>query len=134
MNVVLDTNVVVSGTMTARGTCSRILDLLLEDIVVICVNDYILSEYETVLCRPELKIIQQDVEAVLNLIHSRAGFVTALPLMTQLPDTDDLPFLEVAAAAEAVLVTGNMRHFPSHACAGVAVVSPAEFLKLVCEK
>ncbi|MDD3926736.1 MAG: putative toxin-antitoxin system toxin component, PIN family [bacterium] len=133
MNVVLDTNVVVSGTMTARGTCSRILDLLLEDIVVICVNDYILSEYETVLRRPELKIIPQDVEAVLNLIRSRADFVTALPLMTQLPDTDDLPFLEVAAAAEAVLVTGNMRHFPDHACTGVAVVSPAEFLKLICE-
>jgi predicted nucleic acid-binding protein len=42
-----------------------------------------------------------------------------------------VPFVEVAAAAAAVLVTGNTRHFPKKACEGVTVVSPKEFLELL---
>ncbi len=53
------------------------------------------------------------------------------PLRVHLPHASDLPFLEVAHEAGAVLVTGNPRHFPARARAGVAVLSPREFLTLV---
>ena len=46
----------------------------------------------------------------------------------------DLPEdFEVAAAAGAVLVTGNLRHFPKHQRKGVPVVAPAELLDLLRE-
>jgi len=44
------------------------------------------------------------------------------------PDPDDEPFLAVAEYTDAVLVTGNLKHFPAKACAGVQVLSPRGFL------
>jgi hypothetical protein len=38
-------------------------------------------------------------------------------------------FVEVAAGAGAHLITGNRRHFPPDQCAGIVVVSPAEFIE-----
>ena len=55
----------------------------------------------------------------------------AVPLPVRLPDPDDAPFLEVAAATESILVTGNSRHFPKKAREGVVVLSPAELLELL---
>ena len=129
MKVVLDTNVIVSAALTTHGTCGQILDLLTEGIFAICTDDRILDEYATVLRRPELRIVPRDVAILLELIHSVTEPVAALPLAMELPDPDDLPFLEVARVADAVLVTGNARHFPSHARAGVTVLAPAEFLE-----
>ena len=54
-----------------------------------------------------------------------------MPLAADLPDPDDLPFLEVAAEAHAVLVTGNKKHFPDKAAGDVRVVSPRELLDLL---
>jgi predicted nucleic acid-binding protein len=44
---------------------------------------------------------------------------------------DDFPFLEVAAEANAVLVTGNKKHFPQKAVGAVQVVHPRGFLDLL---
>lgn len=49
-------------------------------------------------------------------------------LSEALPDEADRPFLEVAAAAEAVLATRNIRHFPTSVCGVVVVIRPAELV------
>ncbi|MBI4604942.1 MAG: hypothetical protein HY721_23520 [Planctomycetes bacterium] len=49
----------------------------------------------------------------------------------KIPDPDDMPFLEVAATAVAVLVTGNQRHFPVRERGATRVVSPRECLGLL---
>ena len=131
MKVVLDTNVLVSAAMTSHGTCSRILDLLADGLFAICADDRILDEYETVLHRPEFRIVAHDAAIVLELVRAAAEPVAGVPLSAELPDPSDLPFLEVATAAEAILVTGNIRHFPKRARAGVSVLRPAEFLELI---
>ena len=66
-----------------------------------------------------------------ELIGSVAERVTALPLSVDLPDPTDLPFLEVADAAQACLVTGNARHFPKKHCKGIAILLPREFLDVL---
>jgi len=131
VRAVLDTNVLVSAMLTARGACARVVDLLVAGAFELCADDRILDEYETVLRRPEFGIAPEDVEAVMDLIRHVALPVAAPPLPVQLPDPDDLPFLEVAAAAGAVLVTGNRRHFPKRRCKGVSVASPREFLDVL---
>lgn len=131
MRAVLDTNVVVSAALTAHGTCAQILDLLADGAFALCADDRILDEYDTVLCRPELRIVPRDAAVVLELIRSTADIVPGYPLPVGVPDPDDVPFLEVAASAHAILVTGNLRHYPSEARAGVTVVTPAEFLGLL---
>ena len=69
MRVVLDTNVLVSGLISKRGVCSRILRLLFDDVFQLCVDERILDEYESVLLRPELRIDTGDVVGILDVIQ-----------------------------------------------------------------
>ena len=130
MNVVLDTNVLVSALLSPFHTPARVLDLILAGEVEIAFDDRIMAEYREVLARPKFAFDLRAVEDILDFIEHSGIAVTSLPLpAAKLPDIDDLPFLEVAAAAQATLVTGNVRHFPPDQRAGVAVLSPAEFLE-----
>jgi putative PIN family toxin of toxin-antitoxin system len=131
MRVVLDTNVIVSAALTTHGTCAQIVEMLGEGVFEICADGRILDEYDSVLRRPELRIVPENLAIVMEMIRQIAVPVAAVPLAVELPDPDDRPFLEVAAAADALLVTGNARHYPRRASAGVKVISPAEFLELV---
>ena len=104
---------------------------MLEGVFHLCVDERILAEYESVLRRPRLNIPPASIDEVIAAVRLIAEPVAAVPLRADLPDENDLPFIEVAATVDAVLVTGNPRHFPKRACKGVVMVSPAEFLELV---
>ncbi|MGO9269085.1 MAG: hypothetical protein ACLQOO_02295 [Terriglobia bacterium] len=57
--------------------------------------------------------------------------ITGRPLPIVLPDSRDLPFLEVAATGHAdALITGNARHFkPQRGEHDIYVSTPAEFVR-----
>lgn len=128
MKAVLDTNVVVSGVLSREGTCGRLLHLLVDDAFDLYADERVLAEYEEVLPRPELGIPPSDVRAAMEIIREKAVLVAPLPLGRTMGGKDDVPFLEVAVAAKAVLVTGNVRHFPPQVRCGVVVLTPREFL------
>ena len=131
MKVVLDTNVAVSGLLTHHGTCAEVIDRMRMGAFQLCVNGEVLAEYAEVLRRPELSIPVGAMSDFLDFVRHRAEWVDAALSAAALPDESDRPFLEVAAAAEAVLVTGNIRHFPKRARCGLTVLRPAEFLELL---
>jgi len=133
VRVVLDTNVLVSGAITPGGPCREIVDLLVSFAFQLCADHRILEEYHRVLRRPELGIEPAEAAVVLEFIDRAAIHITCRPLPVELPDPADRPFLEVAAEAGAVLVTGNKRHFPKRVRHGVRVLSPREFLNMLCE-
>jgi len=65
---------------------------------------------------------------VLRQFEADGELVAASASTAQLPDADDLPFLEVALSGNAdALVTGNARHFPEGL--GVVVLSPRALLQ-----
>jgi len=130
VNVVLDTNVLVSGLMTRAGTCSIILDLLADDRLTVVLDGRIMDEYERVCAKPQLGLDSRAVGDFLHFLNNFAVNIAATPLRADMPDPDDLPFLEVATEGSAVLVTGNKKHFPEKVIANVPVVSPREFLEL----
>jgi putative PIN family toxin of toxin-antitoxin system len=131
VRIVLDTNVLVAGLLNPAGACGRLLDLVLDGTVAFSADERILREYEEVLRRPHVALSAGTVREVLAFLRHSAEPVAAPPLDAKLPDPDDLPFLEVAAAAGAVLVTGNLRHHPKKAIGRVSVVSPADSLDLL---
>jgi putative PIN family toxin of toxin-antitoxin system len=133
VKVVLDTNVLVSGLITEVGACGQIVDLLLEAAFEACVDARVLQEYGTVLPRPKFRIRPERVAATLDFLLAEAEVVSPTALAVELPDPSDLPFLEVAAQAGAILVTGNPRHFPKDRRAGVTVLRPREFLDLLAQ-
>ena len=131
MNVVLDTNVLVSGLKTRGGTCARVLDLVVEGRLTLCVDERILDEYERVCGDPRLKLDSTFVRTALDFLRATADSVVSQPLAAVLPDPDDRPFLEVAGQTAAILITGNRKHYPERVCGSVRVLSPAEFVEFL---
>jgi putative PIN family toxin of toxin-antitoxin system len=130
MRVVLDTNVLVSGLLKSQGPPGRILEFMLADVFVVLYDDRMMSEYVEVLARLAFGFQSGEVDPILDYIFHDGEQVTAGVLDVLLPDPTDLPFLEVAAAGNAVaLITGNIRDFkPTHGRHSVNVCSPADFL------
>lgn len=96
----------------------------------LCVDARLLAEYEQVLLRPRFGLDPDAVAALIDYMEVTGDKVASAPLGARLPDPDDEAFLEVALASGAeYLVTGNLVHFPSEACVGVEVVSPAVFVE-----
>lgn len=131
MRVVLDTNVLVSGLISAAPPPGRIVDLLRSGDLTLCVDDRILGEYESVLRRASLApyVDPSDAEHIIDFIRTCSQGVLAPESVLGLPDPRDAPFLEVGMAAAVVLVTGNLRHYPTDRCDGVTVMTPAQFIE-----
>jgi putative PIN family toxin of toxin-antitoxin system len=136
MRVVIDTNVLVSGLLSPRGAPPQIVRLVSSAELIVCRDERILGEYESVLGRPEFPFFKtSEVAALLEQIRKRGETVPARHLALTLPHASNLPFLEVAVAGRVqYLVTGNRRHFPRKPPGGLRIVSPAEFLALYRER
>jgi putative PIN family toxin of toxin-antitoxin system len=129
--VVIDTNVLVASLIQPAGFCGRLLDLVVDGAVEAVIDDRILAEYAEVLPRRKFHLPPDKIQTMLDFFQQSSIPVIAHPLGAVLPDPDDLPFLEVAASAHAILITGNRRHFPKAAIGTVQVLSPAEFLEVL---
>jgi putative PIN family toxin of toxin-antitoxin system len=129
MKIVLDTNVLVSGLLNAKGNPAQIVNLVLSGSLQVCHNDAIISEYTEVLARLRFKFDPLQVAAVLEKLMVDGIRVHSSLDHLDLPDPDDEAFLTVAIASSGdFLVTGNLAHFPAEKRRGCAVVSPAEFM------
>lgn len=129
MLVVLDTNVLVAGLLSPFGSPARVLDLVLGGDLQVAYDDRVLAEYREVLARPKFGFAPAEVAAILSYLEAAGVRVTARPLACELPDPDDLPFLEVAAEVDALLITGNAAHYPPGLRGAVRVYAPGEFIR-----
>ena len=104
--------------------------MVLAERIAVLYDDRIMNEYRAGLLRPTFGFLRADVDALLTLVEVAGEATMARHLTVALPDSSDLPFLEVAAAARAdALVTGNVKPFKSrHGRHDVNVCTPADFL------
>lgn len=129
MDIVLDTNVLVSALLSPFGAPAQVLSLLLTCKIRPVIDDRLLTEYRDVLRRSKFGFESRAVDDLLTWFVTTGIHVTPLLLSVTLPDPDDIVFLETAAAADAQLITGHLRHFPPSQRAGVHVISPTEFIE-----
>jgi predicted nucleic acid-binding protein len=129
MIVVVDTNVLVSGLLSAHGTPARVLDLLTTGDLQVAYDDRIAAEYRQVLARPRFGFQPEAVAHLLDYLFDEGLPLVARPLPAKLPDSDDQPFWEVAVEAATPLITGNLKHFPAEVCADIEVLTPAAFIE-----
>lgn len=131
--IVLDTNVLVSALLKRASKPAQVLDLVLAGRVRLAFDTRILHEYQNVCARPKLHIDSSTAEAVLAFLRVtglRVDTSVRLPELPGMTDPGDLPFAEVAIAAQAdALVTGNTRHFGGLESTRFVVQTPAEFLE-----
>lgn len=115
MKAVIDTNVLVSALLSSNESAATVLvvSMVLEGYVAPILTDDILKEYGEVLRRKKFKFPEQDVGILLSEIKRRAVMVSPVHSHLDIPDKQDLPFLEAMLADKnAVLITGNIKHFP----------------------
>jgi putative PIN family toxin of toxin-antitoxin system len=114
IRVVLDTNVLISATLSPQGLPAQILLLIIfEPDIRLCMSAEIFAEYEEVLRRPRLNRSEHVVQSTLQTIRERSLWVKPSCSVHACSDPDDNIFLECAQAAQAnYLVTGNARHYP----------------------
>ncbi|WP_172136006.1 putative toxin-antitoxin system toxin component, PIN family [Adlercreutzia sp. ZJ473] len=113
----LDTNVVVSAMISHldHGYPALLLRKMIAREFVPVYSSAIMAEYAEVLRRPKFKFRERDVELVLGEIRHLGVRQEKLAGMTGFPtcpDPDDQEFYDVIHSADALLVTGNLKHFP----------------------
>ena len=130
MRLVLDTNVLVSGLLTAGNPPGRILDFLRAGKIQLQVDERIVAEYEGVLSRRKFRkcFSAFEKDLIMDFIRADSDWHVCTTIADGLPDPDDACFLEVALEARVPLVTGNGCHFPEESRGGAEVLSPREFL------
>jgi putative PIN family toxin of toxin-antitoxin system len=110
--VVLDTNVLVSALLSPFGAPAKVGNMAVSRQLVPCYDGRILSEYHQVLARPRFRLDPAKVRRILDAITDNGMAFSSKPLHIPLPDPDDACFAEISEAANAVLITGNLRHYP----------------------
>lgn len=128
--LVLDTNVLVSGMLSPRQPPGQIVDLLRAGVVRLVVDDRILREYRTVLRRPVFdRYLTADARNwIIAFLEAESRREICVLRWRDLPDPSDACFLEVASASGCPLVTGNLKHFPEERRGSVTVMTPREFI------
>jgi putative PIN family toxin of toxin-antitoxin system len=111
--VVVDTNVLVSATLTPHGNAAQIMNLISFEEIQFFYCKEILSEYERVLAYERLNIpisVQKDVlEGIKRLGISIVPVSSTFPMI----DESDRIFYDTAKASSAILITNNEKHFPN---------------------
>ncbi|MEI9968219.1 MAG: putative toxin-antitoxin system toxin component, PIN family [Terracidiphilus sp.] len=127
---VFDTNVLVSAGINPAGAPGRlVLEWVLSGQVQTLVCPWIANEYREVARREKLARYGFPPRWWEFLIATSLELPDPRPWLHSLPDPKDAPFLALAHAAGAWLVTGNLKHFPERFSGGVTVISPGEYLE-----
>ena len=127
--VVVDTNVLVSaGIKPGSPPATLVMDWLLTGQVQVVTCPWIVSEYREVIRRPKFRRYGFPPFWVEFLIGESLRLPDPGCWPHPVPDPKDAPFLALAQASGAWLVTGNLKHFPEEARFGVTAMSPGEDL------
>jgi predicted nucleic acid-binding protein len=131
-SVVVDTNVIVAGLRSRRGSSARVLELVGRGLIEINLSVPVVLEYEAVLKRPGM--VPASAAAIDELVDALCAMGQPRPLFflwrPQLSDPSDEAILELAVAAGGVpIVTWNERHFRGAERFGVGVKTPLALLR-----
>ena len=135
LQIVLDTNVLVSGLRSRRGYAFQLLHMVGNKYFDINLSVPLVLEYEDVLYRPELKlsvtnsIVEQVISYHCSVAHHHRIFFLWRPF---LPDAKDDMVLELAVKAQCrYIVTYNKRDFRGVEQFGLQALTPKELLESI---
>ncbi len=137
--VVLDTNVVVSGTFWS-GASFQVMRLVDDGKVRLVLSSEILCEYSEILSSEEIlaktSANRRLVEKIIRKISNRAIFVAPTSKLRAVKDDpDDDKFIEAAVAGGACFIVTKDKHLLKLVRYGkIEIVTPEEFLRLIVQE
>jgi putative PIN family toxin of toxin-antitoxin system len=127
---VFDTNVIVSAGLKPNSPPALLVtEWAIEGNIRLSTCPSVIAEYYEVTSRPKFARYNFPPQWLDFLIRTSRQLPEPAPWPLDLPDPKDAPFLALAHASGAWLVTGNLKHFPRSARRGVTVISPSEYLE-----
>lgn len=130
MNLVLDTNVLLTALASNKGASFRLLSLLPQGRYRLHISTPLVAEYEAVLKRGRLTLTAQQIDDVIDYLCSQATAHEIFYLWRPvLKDPDDDFLLELAVKAGANIVTWNVADFKKAVGLGVQVLTPRDVLQ-----
>ena len=125
INIVMDTNIIVSAALSPTGNPAKIIARISNDEEIqFFYSTQIFNEYRRVLAYERLNISLEKQNALIKAIK-KLGIKTDPPTSTiPMPDETDRTFYDTAKASGAMLVTGNIKHYPAEPF----IITPVEFL------
>lgn len=132
--VILDTNVVVSAMLSHldRGYPAEVLRRVTERKIVPIYSTALMEEYEEVLRRKKFNFDECDITMVLAKVRYFGIREERLPGLTFAPacgDMDDQAFYDLLLSTDAILITGNIKHFPLD---NKRIFTPGDFCQSFC--
>ena len=129
--IVIDTNIVISAFISPNGLPAKIIEfIVLNEEMKICYNVDILDEYEEVLSREkfdEYNFDPKEKENFINKIIEIGILVDPRASDMPIPDESDRIFYDTAKESGAILITNNMKHYPTENF----IMTPATFIQFI---
>ena len=123
-SIVIDTNVLISAVLSENSKPSQVFDMVSDHLVIMFYCSDMLDEYRRVLGYSKLKISEYTQQKIINGIFLLGIRIVPVASGLVLSHEPDRVFYDTAKTAEAILVTGNTKHFPSEP----TIMSPSDFL------
>ena len=136
MKVVLDSNVIISALLWP-GTPNKILQLIEKREIKLCFTPQILKEIQEVLKRPKfllrIKVCRTSTEELIAGISKIAELFPDIKIPSIVKeDPDDDRILSCALIANAqFIITGDAHLLKLKKFAGIPIITPHKFLKLL---
>ena len=127
INIVLDTNIIVSAALSSGGNPARIIELIaVNENMQIYYSPVILDEYKKVLSYKRLNLSYEKQTRAIKLIEKNGLSILPESSDIPMPDESDRIFYDTAKTANAYLVTGNLKHYPEES----QILAPAQFVEI----
>ena len=134
MNIVIDTNVLISALKSKRGASYKLIMLLPKSIFVPSMSVPLFVEYEAVCKRSGLlsNLNNEEINSILDYILSKSKIQKIFYLWRPLlKDPKDDLVLEVAVASKSkYIITFNIKDFKGCGKFGIEALTPQEFMKI----
>jgi uncharacterized protein len=133
--VVIDTNILISGTTISETPPTQVIDLWRNGSIVNITSPQLLAEANDVLTRPKIMAFTglsvEETQAFLKDVAKRSYLTTGEYYIEPLTSNpDDTAVLQAAVEGRAThIITGDKKHLlPLKEIQGIAILPPQEFL------
>jgi putative PIN family toxin of toxin-antitoxin system len=125
--VVIDTNVIISAALSPSGLPAKIISLIVKnEEIQFYYSAAILDEYREILSRKKLNILPEVQVSIIKAVKENGILIKPTLSEIQFSDESDRTFYDTAKASGAILITGNIKHFPTEPF----IMTPADFLSV----
>ena len=132
MNIVLDTNVLISALLFG-GIPGQLIELWKKGTITPLITEEIMAEYLRVLAYPKFKLSEEEIHYIIH--QEILPFFRVIKSKPSPPvinkDPDDDKFIQCAIAGKAkIIVTGDSHLLAQKSYKEIKIMTPSQFLEI----